>query len=266
MSTARPLPAPTLTRTVRGSGPGLVVAHGAGGSVEQNFGPVLDHLAAHHTVVGVDYPGSGGTPRSEVALSADRLADELVAAADAEGLDTFALCGFSLGGPISVRAAARHPERVTALVLTATFARANARLRLAAATWRELYESGDHVLLAKYLTLAALSTPFLDALTPSELDAAVGDLAKAIPAGTPEQTDLVERIDVRHDLGDIRIPTLVIATSLDPLVSVDLQRQLAAGIPGARLVEIESGHLPMAERPEQWQQLITTFLNDSNGS
>ena len=62
------LPAATLSRTAFGSGPGLVLAHGAGGSVAANFGPVLDGLAADRTVVGVDYPGSGDTPRANTPL------------------------------------------------------------------------------------------------------------------------------------------------------------------------------------------------------
>ena len=52
------VPSPVLARTVRGSGPGLVLAHGAGGGVKENFAPIMDHLAADYTVVGVDYPGS----------------------------------------------------------------------------------------------------------------------------------------------------------------------------------------------------------------
>src|SRR4051794_487084 len=88
------LPAATLARTVHGAGPGLVLAHGAGGSTALNYGPILPGLAAGHTVVGVDWPGTGDSPRSSTPLDADALADELVAAADAEGLETFALAGF----------------------------------------------------------------------------------------------------------------------------------------------------------------------------
>ncbi|MGN5376655.1 alpha/beta fold hydrolase [Streptomyces lasalocidi] len=76
-----------------------------------------------HTVVGVDYPGSGRTPTASAPLELEALADQLVAAADAEGLDTFAVCGYSLGGPVAIRAAVRRPARVTSLVLSATFAR-----------------------------------------------------------------------------------------------------------------------------------------------
>jgi pimeloyl-ACP methyl ester carboxylesterase len=254
-----------LARTVVGSGPGLVVAHGAGGSVAANYGPILDHLAASHTVVGVDYPGTGDSPRSDTPLNPDDLADQLVAAASAEGLDTFAVAGFSLGGPVAVRVTTRHPERVTALVLTATFAHADARLRLATALWRELHNANDRWLLAGFLSLVALSAPFLDALTTAELDAVLRLTADAIPPGTPEHLDLIERIDVRAELAAINAPTLVISTVADPLVSPDLQRGLADGIPGAQLVEIDSGHLPMAEQPERWQRLITDFLADHSG-
>lgn len=68
---ARTLPEATFARTVLGSGPGLALAHGAGSSVAGTYGPILDGLAAHHTVVGVDYPGSGDTPRSATPLSLD---------------------------------------------------------------------------------------------------------------------------------------------------------------------------------------------------
>nr|WP_231509829.1 alpha/beta fold hydrolase [Streptosporangium roseum] len=90
MTTADPTP---YARTLHGSGPGLLLAHGAGGGIAANFGPIMDGLAARHTVVGVDYPGSGATPTPAAPLELDDLADQLVAAADAEGLDTFAVCG-----------------------------------------------------------------------------------------------------------------------------------------------------------------------------
>jgi pimeloyl-ACP methyl ester carboxylesterase len=252
---------PYLARTVRGSGPGLLLAHGAGGSTEANYGPILDDLATTHTVVGVDYPGAGTTPRSHHPLSADELADQLVAVADAEGLDRFAISGFSLGGPVAIRAATRHPGRVCALVLTATFAHADAQLRLAASIWRDLYESGDRILLARFLSYVAFSERFLDAIAPPQFDAVISELAGALPSGTPEHTSLVERIDVRDELADISVPTLVIATDADRLVSPELQRRLSVEIPGAQLVAIESGHLPMAEQPAKWHRLIATFLN-----
>ncbi|MEU6105811.1 alpha/beta fold hydrolase [Streptomyces flaveolus] len=255
--------APTLTglaRTTRGSGPGLLLAHGAGGGIEANYGPILDGLAAQHTVVGVDFPGAGKTPQSQTPLDADELADQMVAAADAEGLDTFAVSGYSLGGPVAIRLASRHPERVTALVLSATFAYADTRTDLAASIWQQLYETGQHTLLASYLNLMASSENTLNASAAAQVHASAQQLAFDIPSGTKDHVDLVRRIDVRADLAAIAVPTLAVVTTEDSLISPDLQRHLAAGIPTAEVAELSTGHLPFAERPQEWLKLITDFL------
>ncbi|WP_329262248.1 alpha/beta hydrolase [Actinoallomurus sp. NBC_01490] len=254
------LPEPVLARTVRGSGPGLVLSHGANGSIERQFGPILDGLAADHTVVGVDLPGSGATARSETPLDIDQLADQLVAAADAEGLDTFTIAGISLGGPIGIRAAVRHPDRVTALVLTATFARPDAKVRLFNSIWRQLYESGDRRLLAEFGALMAFSTRTLNTMPSERLQATIERIAGAFPPGTPEQADLLERIDVSDDLSQIEVPALVVVTIGDWLVPPETQRCLADRIPGAKSADIATGHAPFGEDPDEWLRTITAFL------
>lgn len=258
---ARNLPEATFSRTRLGSGPGLVLAHGAGSSLANTYGPILEGLAARHTVVGIDYPGSGETPRSTAPLSLDDLADQLVAAADAEGLDRFALSGFSLGGPVAIRAAALHPERVTALVLTATFPHRDNRLALASSVWRKIAESGDRELLAEFMVMMSLGTQALESMPAEQMQQTLAFTAATAPEGTPDHADLVGRADVRDDLAGIPVPALVISTTDDWFTSTALHQQLAETIPGAELAELATGHLPMLERPEDWLQLITTFLS-----
>jgi 3-oxoadipate enol-lactonase len=248
-------------KTVMGSGPGLLLAHGAGGGIELNFGPVLDRLASQHRVVGVDYPGSGHAPRTGRPLTLDQLADRLLAAADEEGIAQFAIAGYSLGGPVAIRLAARYPDRVSALILTATFARPDARLTLAADIWSQLHATGDHRLLAQFLTLIALSDQALEAAGPDGLRVSIDALAGVIAPGTPEHTALVKQVDVRSDAAGLAVPTLVLATRQDPLVTLRAQRELHALIPGARLIELDSGHLPFVELPEHWANEMLGFLN-----
>jgi pimeloyl-ACP methyl ester carboxylesterase len=252
---------PSFGRTVRGTGPGLLLAHGAGGGIELNYGPILDRLAKRYTVVGSDYPGTGRTPRSIEPLTLDGLAEELVAAADAEGLESFAIAGYSMGGPVAIRAATRHPQRVAALVLTASFARPNPRFRLAARLWLDLLDAGNHERLARFLALVGFGAPTLDAMGQDELDTVLAGTAASIPSGTREHVDLVGRIDVRDELAGISVPTLVISTTHDTLVTPALHRKLAHGIPGAKLVEIATGHLPFVEAPDEWLGLIRDFLD-----
>lgn len=242
-------------------GPGLVLAHGAGGGFAANYGPILSGLTAGHTVVGVDFPGAGDTPRSMVPLDLDELADQLVAAAVEEGLESFVAVGYSLGTAVAIRAATRHPSRVKALVLTAPFARPNARLRLNAEHWRDLYASGAYGSLAQFLVPLALGASALETLPTDTLDGVVEGTAQTLPPGSAEHADLVTRVDVRADLSGIAVPTLVISTTEDLLVTPDLHHEVANGIPGAQLTELPTGHLPFAERPDEWLKLITTFLD-----
>src|SRR5690349_8298937 len=125
-----------LHTTVSGTGPGIVLAHGAGGGIEANFGALIPALARTHTVVGSDYPADD-TP-----LTLDDLADALVAAAVEAGVPTFTIIGFSLGTAVAVRAAARHPERVTGLLLTAGLAVPDNRSRLIVDSWIDLLDAG----------------------------------------------------------------------------------------------------------------------------
>lgn len=259
-------PTSRLERITRGSGPGLLLAHGAGGGIEANYGPILSGLTDRYTVVGPDYPGSGSTPPADTPLDLDALADQLVASATDEGLTSFAIASYSLGGPVAIRATIRHPERVTALVLTASFAYPNPRLRLAARLWRELLDAGDRQQLVAYLFLIGVGAPVLDQITGTDLAAGLQTAVATIPPGTPDHLDLLDRVDVREDLPKITVPTLVISTTQDGLVTPYHHHQLAQGIPGAQLAELASGHLPFIERPDEWLKSIHQFLDANRPS
>ncbi|MFK0280907.1 alpha/beta fold hydrolase [Streptomyces sp. NPDC090499] len=249
-----------FARTLRGSGPGIALAHGAGGSIAAHFGPILDALAARRTVVGVDYPGSGDTPRSDSPLTLDQLADQLVAAAVDEGLDRFPVVGFSVGGAVAVRAATRHPDRVSALVLTGTYSYLDTSMKLAGEITAGVMAAGDPELLAKLLTWVSISAPTLASM-PEQVLAAATAGADGEP-GTADQFDLISRVDTRAELPEIKAPTLVIAPSYDLIVPPYLQRNMADTIPGARFTEVASGHMVPLEQPEQWHKLILSFLEE----
>ncbi|MFE1344285.1 alpha/beta fold hydrolase [Streptomyces sp. NPDC058757] len=231
--------------------------HGGGGSAEGHFGGLTRRLGDRFRYVRGQLPDRTG-------LGTDEVVDGLVAAADAAGTGTFAVCGYSLGAPLAVRLAVRHPERVTALVLTAPFAYPDHRMRLALSLWRGLHETGRHRLLAEHLALNGLGDTFLDATDPDRLRAVLS-FAPAPPAGTPAHLELAGRIDVREDLGRIAVPTLVVVTAEDPLVSPARQRALAAAIPGARAAELATGHLPFWEDPEGWADTVGAFLTSVAG-
>ncbi|MFD0853408.1 alpha/beta fold hydrolase, partial [Actinomadura adrarensis] len=174
----------------------------------------------------------------------------------------FAIAGYSLGTPVAVRAATRHSDRVTALVLTSGFAHPNPRFAHVLRLWRDLLREGEVERLAAFLPLLCLSVPALESLTEEELAASVKAGAATTPPGTLQQVELAtDDVDVRGELADIRVPTLVISTTLDQLVTPSHHRELADAIPGARFAELATGHLPFAERPGEWAALIREFFD-----
>jgi pimeloyl-ACP methyl ester carboxylesterase len=69
-------------------------------------------------------------------------------------------------------------------------------------------------------------------------------------------------MDVRSDLGNIRVPTLVVVGSADRLTTVDMAQSIAGDIPGAELSVIDgAGHLVNIEEPEQFNSIVIDFLN-----
>ncbi|MCX2181903.1 alpha/beta hydrolase [Streptomyces sp. SKN60] len=261
-----PSPPSSLARSVWGTGPGLLLAHGAGSDVRDSFGPLIGSLSESRTVVGPDFPGSGSTPLADRALSLDILADEIVESAVQSGVHSFAISGFSMGTTVAIRAAVRHPERVTALVLSAGFAFPNPRLRLAIDTWRSLGRSDPAGRdLAAYLSLMVGGPDWLDERSGAEIEEQLGLFAAGMPPGADAQLALFDHIDVRPDLAAIRVPVLVVSPARDLLITPLHSRELANGIPGAELAVLDCGHAIAAERPAEWAALIREFLDRVDG-
>ncbi|MCK2237146.1 MULTISPECIES: alpha/beta fold hydrolase [unclassified Crossiella] len=245
-----------LPYLIRGSGPGLLLAHGAGGGAVSNWTPILDELAEHFTVLAPDYPGSGDNPRATDPLQLDRLADDLVATAVAAGLDEFAIAGYSLGTAVATTAAVRHPDRVRKLALIAGLTHADPWLRQAIRTWLALF-GGDPVPLGHFSLLMAAGA---DALTEGVTDELAATVGSSLAAGVPEQFDLVSRVDIRPLLPRVTAPTLVLATGQDNLTPPHFSRALADGIPDAKLVELPAGHNVFVEAKPELLAALLEFL------
>ncbi|MBD0420433.1 alpha/beta fold hydrolase [Streptomyces sp. NPDC052309] len=252
-----PTPAAPLACTVQGNGPALVLLHGTGGSATGTWGGILEPLGRHHTVLAPDLPGSGSTPRATEPLTLDLLADDVVAAAEAHGHTRFALAGYSLGASVAVRTAARHPDRVAALVLVAGVAYADPRIRLIAELWRDLTEHPRF--LAKWGLIAGYREEELAELSPQDLTDAVSSGTVQEP-GLTDQIGLLAQTDVRSDLPRVTAPTLVVSTAEDTFILPSHHRMLHEGIAGARFAELAAGHLLTGATLPRLAQAITEFL------
>jgi len=245
-----------------GSGSVVALAHGAGGGVRENFSPLIAASSGGRRFVGPYYPGAGKTPLATDPLSIEKLADTVVAAALQAGAERFPVVGLSLGAAVAVTAAARHPEQVSALVLTVGLVHPDAQSSAFVTVWRRLAEHGDYATLAELILYAASSPQTLASLSPDEHSEVVRQIRRDYPAGGAAHVELVSRTDVRPLLASIEVPTLVVVAGEDRVVLPDTTRKLASGIEGADLIEYPvAGHIFAAAQAQRWAADVGAFLD-----
>lgn len=245
-----------------GSGPPLVKAANGYNHLEHELeNPLWRHwieeLSRRHTLIRYDQRGTGMSEREISELSFDLLVEDLTAVVDAAGLENFDLVGISQGAPVAIAFSTLFPERVRRLVLINGFARG----------WRhsfnrDVVDSWEALsILAKSGRKApGLGQVFAGQYFPDATRAQVDWWNKiqdqsASPEMAQRYFDLVGSIDVRDLLEEIRVPTLVMHSKDDAVVSFDAGCFLASKIPGAEFVALEGiNHLPQKE-DASWPEL-----------
>lgn len=238
---------------VVGDGPDLVFVPGWISHVEMAWevpplARFLRHLCSFARLICIDKRGTGMSdplPQHRPPTLEERM-DDVRAVMDAVGSQRATLLGISEGGPMSILFAASHPQRTAALILYGTFARiingddytigidrgvAEHNLERIAQIWGEGY-------LAKFVGPSLANDP--------AMVQACGRYERlaASPRAAVDLLRLSTRVDVRHVLPSIHVPTLVLHRRDERFIPVENGRYLAEHIPGARLVELRgSDHL-----------------------
>ena len=100
-----------------GSGRPLLLLHGGLMTIDLNWGPLLQPLAAARRVIAVELQGHGHTADTDRPMTIEALADDIVALLDHLGIDRADLFGFSLGGLVAYAVALGSPTRVGRLIV-----------------------------------------------------------------------------------------------------------------------------------------------------
>jgi pimeloyl-ACP methyl ester carboxylesterase len=240
----------TVSRGIPG-GPTLLLVHGAGGS-RLHWPAELRRLPGA-TVYTLDLPGHGRSEGSGC-NHIERYAEAVVALMDSVGIEKGVIVGHSMGGAIAQTMALAHTDRVAGLVLVAT----GARLRVFPAILEGI--RSDFEATAALITRAAWSTEAPPRLT----ELGKKTLLRTGPDVLLADFGACDRFDVMEYLGQIWVPTLVVAGSADQLTPLKYARFLAEHIPDARLRTIENaGHMVMLERPEIVELAMQQFIEET---
>jgi class 3 adenylate cyclase/alpha-beta hydrolase superfamily lysophospholipase len=201
----------------------------------------LERLSSFARVILMDRRGSGLSDPLDGALELEDEVDDVIAVLDAAESECAVLLGYLTGGPLAIKVAAERPERVRALVLYAAVARSlsapgydwasDARERSAAFD-RMIERWGTGAMLDDIAPTRAGDTRLRSWLARLErLSSSPGELRRAART--------LSDFDVRADLGELRVPTLILHRMGDRLIDVRHSRYMAERIPGARYVELD---------------------------
>ncbi len=201
----------------------------------------FERLMGFTRFVVMDRRGCGLSDARNEALSLEDEVDDVLAVLDAAGSERAVVMGYTTGGPLAIATAARAPERVQAMVLYASMARAVAdddvdwtygevERREVWAKLAQVWGTGSNL---EQIAPSRASDPRMRAWMArmERLSSSPGELVRLM--------EYVGDHDVSHLLAELRVPTLILHRTGDRLIDVRHSRYLAERIPGARYVELE---------------------------
>jgi class 3 adenylate cyclase len=208
---------------------------------EASMAAILERLKRFARVITFDRRGSGLSDPLIGAPTIEEQMDDVLAVMDAAGTERTGIAATLEGGPMAAMFAATHPDRVSHLIMYATFARA---------VWAPGYEWAWPAEERNVKMKAGIENWGRGFVAGSVAESRMGDprfmewagrleRLAASPATIARIFELIGEFDVREVLPSIRVPTLVMHRRDDTFIQVHHSRYLAEHIPGARYVELE---------------------------
>jgi pimeloyl-ACP methyl ester carboxylesterase len=248
-----------------GPGPVVVLLHGFPFDRSMWAGQT-EAIGDLYRVIAPDLRGHGETAAPEGIYTMDAMADDVMELLDALQLhEPVVLGGLSMGGYIALSAVLRYPARFRGLMLFDTRATADtpeaakAREQLA----RRVEETGSVVEVIEGL-VQKLFSPLTRSQHAERMEIILDVMNRMVPrAAASALRGMAARPDRTAALAQITVPTLVIVGEDDVVTPPADARQLAAGLPDARLIVIpNAGHVSPVERPDEVNRAILGFLGD----
>lgn len=239
--------------------PPVLLIHGlgsAGGDWAFQFGPLAE---AGYRVLAPDMRGFGrSSAPPEVTVQA--MAQDMACFLGRVNAVPAHVVGISMGGAIALQLALDHPETVRRLVLVNTFARIRP---LGLGGWLYFATRALQTFLAGPKRQAQQVARYVFPHPHQQVlrENLIRRISQTNPCAYRAAMRSLMRFDVRHRLGELRMPVLVVTGAEDTTVPPSIQRTLAQGIPGARHVVVEgSGHGTIADSPETFNRILLEFL------
>jgi pimeloyl-ACP methyl ester carboxylesterase len=247
-----------------GEGPGLVIIHGMADAA-RSFAPLMHRLRDRFACVAYELPGGAGDGAALRRYThADHAAD-LFALLDHLGLGRVAVLGSSFGSTVALAALAANPERFTHGVLQGGFARRplTRAERLLARLGRFLPgRFGDWPRIRRK-AMAKFDGPAFAAAPPEVYEFFLENSGRTPLRTAARRGLLIDRLDLRPLLPQVRTPVLMIGGDRDAIVLRIHEAEVEAGLKDVRRVEFTPcGHYPQYTHPGAMADEIRRFLGE----
>ncbi len=239
-------------------GPPVLLLHPLGGSLA-----LWDALAAaltdRYRVIRYDMRGHGLSTPVPGDYTIDSLGRDALAVLDAAGVGTAHIVGISIGGLQTLWMGIHAPGRVRSLLVAQSAARVGTVER-----WEErraqVREKGVGAVAA--LAMPAWFTAEFLATDPPAVERCRAMIASTSPVGYLGCCAVLRDADLRPDLSRITAPTLVLAGERDPSTTLADAELIVSAVPGARLTTLPCAHMSVAERPDEFLEIVERWLPD----
>jgi 3-oxoadipate enol-lactonase/4-carboxymuconolactone decarboxylase len=215
-------------------------------------------LLPYFRVLRYDIRGHGGSSVAEGDCTIAGLGRDVLALADACGVQQFAYCGLSLGGMIGQWLAATAPDRVTHLILANTTARLSDPHAMEVRRKTTLEKGMPGIV---EMVMGRFFSPAVLASDAPQVASARRTLLSTSPTGYAACCAAIRDMDNRPLLEKITTPTLVISGDQDVgMPWFEAGERLTEGIAGARAVRLPAAHISNIERPRSFTAAVLDFL------
>lgn len=227
---------------IHGQGEPLVMIQGLGFEISAMVeapgkARYLDKFTDRYRVLLFDYRGVGRTDKPDMPYTIDMIVNDTVCLMDALGIRTAHVMGTSMGSQIAQIIAAQYPDRVRSLILVVGFTRVLPVMK---------------------------AIGFVMTKIPGIREKMTGWIYRQkyppTPASFQRMADAANRCDTRPLLDRIRAPTLIVNGKKDVIVPMQMTKELAGSIPGARLILVDGDHIFMAKDPDLLVTPVRAFL------
>jgi 3-oxoadipate enol-lactonase len=240
-----------------------LLLHGWTASADLQFFAAYEALAAVCSFVAIDHRGHGRGIRSAEPFRLEDAADDAAALLRELGIGSVTTVGYSMGGPISLLLARRHPDLVDAMVLEATALEWREK-RWERWRWKTVALLGPLLRSFAYpraLRRALAGLLGVDHQYHTYLPWMVGEMRRTDALAVVQAGRALGQYDARPWAGSLGKPAAVLVTTQDRLVLPRKQYELARVL-RAKVYELSGDHLCTLVQPDEYSTLSTWILRD----